>query len=222
MDQAVATGASGAPLLGLGDAVRRQVLPMEDAVDFMCNLYNQELSMGSWGDAYSSIGAKLRGGDVTLNELIQLLGNASQAVGPWRHALSGLIDIVRTGESTVSEILKFLLSVVQGTTMPYRGGLSVRVVGTRAGHPTISTVRLPKVGQNARFFKDMSTTTGGACAAFMFLALETHGTDGGVFPPEDWVDPDAFYKVLGCISISLVFCGHRMCDRSIGSPTSMT
>ncbi|OQU98450.1 hypothetical protein CLAIMM_04237 [Cladophialophora immunda] len=154
-------------LRGIGDAVRRQLLPMDVAVDFMCRLYNQELSIGGLGDAYSSIGANLRGGNVTLNELIQLLGNASQAVGPWRYALSGLIDIIRTGESNVSEVLRFLLSVVQGTTMPNRGGVMVRVVGTRDGHPTISMVRLPKCGDNARFFRDMASTTGGACAAFM-------------------------------------------------------
>jgi hypothetical protein len=42
----------------------------------------------------------------------------------------------------------------------------------------------------------MAAVTGTACAAFMLLALEQDGTRSGTFAPEDWADPQAFYKAL--------------------------
>jgi hypothetical protein len=47
----------------------------------------------------------------------------------------------------------------------------------------------------------MAGITGGSCAAFMVLALEQESKLGGVFAPEDWVDPQAFYKALGRIGV---------------------
>lgn len=189
---------------GLGDAVRRNIIPMDVAVDFMYNLYNQKISVPSLSSAYNSLSASVQGSgsDITLKDLFRLLGNAATTIGPWRYALTGLLDCIQTGESTASEITRFLMSAVQGTTMPYRGGILCRVVGMKNGHPIVSTVKLPKVGEQAKFFRNMGSCTGGACAAFMILAVET-GYDcdsstskGGVLCPEDWVDPQALYKIF--------------------------
>ena len=54
---------------------------------------------------------------------------------------------------------------------------------------------------------DMGDVTGAACAAFMVMALEEAGTRAGVFAPEDWAEPQAFYAALvrtGCRPDDLV------------------
>ena len=42
----------------------------------------------------------------------------------------------------------------------------------------------------------MGDVTGAACAAFMLMALDEAGTRAGVFAPEDWAEPQAFYAAL--------------------------
>jgi hypothetical protein len=49
--------------------------------------------------------------------------------------------------------------------------------------------------------KSMGSVTGTSCAAFIVLALETQ-MQGGVYAPEDWAKPQAFYQSLERVGIS--------------------
>jgi hypothetical protein len=60
----------------------------------------------------------------------------------------------------------------------------------------VVTKRTPLSGPDTYLARDMAAVTGTACAAFMLLALEQDGTRSGAFAPEDWADPQAFYKAL--------------------------
>jgi hypothetical protein len=79
---------------------------------------------------------------------------------------------------------------------PYRGGLLARVTGTRDGKPAVAIRRTPISGPGSYLMRNMAAVTGTSCAAFMVLALDESGTRAGAFAPEDWADPQAFYKAL--------------------------
>jgi hypothetical protein len=109
----------------------------------------------------------------------------------------GMVDQIRSGECTTGEVLSFIVSSARGKTSAYRGGLLVRAVGSRNGHPAVVIKRTPKSGKESFLFKNMGAITGIACAAFMVMALESGQKNSGVLCPEDWAEPQAFYKALG-------------------------
>jgi len=74
--------------------------------------------------------------------------------------------------------------------------LLARVTGTRDGRPAVAIRRTPVAGPGSYLMRDMVAIAGTACAAFMALALDESGTRAGAFAPEDWADPQAFYKAL--------------------------
>jgi hypothetical protein len=114
----------------------------------------------------------------------------------WRHTLHGMFGQVRRKESGAGAILKFLVLSALRRTYPYRGGLLARVSGTRDGKPAVAIRRTPTAGPGSYLMRDMAATTGTACAAFMVLVLDEAGTRAGAYAPEDWADPQAFYKSL--------------------------
>ncbi|KAE8407111.1 Saccharopine dehydrogenase-domain-containing protein [Aspergillus pseudonomiae] len=181
---------------GLGTAVRRQALSMDEAVNFLLGLVNNAPSYSGWTDALGGLTGHFRGGDITIKELWHLVAQGAQALGPWRYALMGMIDQIRSGECTVGEILSFIASSVRGQPAPYRGSLLVRAIGSRQGHPAVVIKRTAKCGEGSYLMKDMASITGTACAAFMVMALEPGQKRTGVFAPEDWAKPQAFYQAL--------------------------
>lgn len=186
---------------GLGSAVRSKALTLDAAVDFLFNLINNPPSHGGWGDAFGALVGQLRGGDITLKELFQLVTHATDAIGPWRHALQGMIEQIWTGECSTSDVLGFIISSARGQTAVYRSGLLVRAVGTRNGHPAVVIKRTPHSGKESILQRNMGTVTGTSCAAFMVMALEASEKRGGVFCPEDWAEPATFYKTLEKLGI---------------------
>jgi hypothetical protein len=93
-------------------------------------------------------------------------------------------------------MLKFLALSALRRTYPYRGGLLARVTGTSDGKPAVVVRRTPFAGPGSYLMRDMAAITGTACAAFMVLALDESGTRAGSFAPEEWAEPQAFYKAL--------------------------
>ncbi len=147
------------------------------------------------------LGLAVQKGQMPVNEAIDfmeaLLTNKFGGVKGWRYALSGLRNLVRTGESTWAELVKFLALAAIGHTFPYKSGLKVEVTGLRHGIPTVVTRRTPVSGPGTYLFTDMAAATGTACAAFMVVALdEEPGTRAGVFAPEEWAEPQRFYRAL--------------------------
>jgi saccharopine dehydrogenase-like NADP-dependent oxidoreductase len=146
------------------------------------------------------LGLAVQQNKMTVKEAVDfledLLNNRVGSLKGWRHALGGMFGQVRTGESTSAELVKFLARSALRRTYPYRAGLLVRVTGIREGIPAVVTRRTPNSGPDTHLFRDMAAVTGTACAAFMVLALEQDGTRTGSFAPEDWADPEAFYKAL--------------------------
>ena len=67
--------------------------------------------------------------------------------------------------------------------------------------PVVQEKRTSTSGEGSVLFKDMAAITGGACAAFMLLALEDCSKLSGVFAPEDCFEPQAFYKALGRVGV---------------------
>ncbi|OKO89540.1 hypothetical protein PENSUB_13606 [Penicillium subrubescens] len=63
----------------------------------------------------------------------------------------------------------------------------------------------------------MAAVTGGACAAFMILALEGGQKLSGIFAPEDWAEPQAFYKALGRVGVPHDELAHWIDDGSVNS-----
>lgn len=181
---------------GLGQAVRRNALSMKDAVNFLFTLANEEPSPSGWGNGFAEILATFKGGDVTLNELFQSVGHLSHSINPWRFALLGMIETTWTGECTTGEVLSFLVNLARGKRVENKGGLLVRAVGLRNGHPATVTKRTAKSGNKTFLSRTMGTSTGTATAAFMLLALDDGLARSGVYSPEDWAEPDKFYQAL--------------------------
>ncbi|OKH78679.1 saccharopine dehydrogenase [Mycobacterium sp. SWH-M3] len=147
------------------------------------------------------VGLAVQKGKMPVDEAIDfleaLLTNKFGSVKGWRHALSGLWNLVGTGEASRIELIKFLALAAVGHTFPYKSGLKVEVTGLRNGLPAVASRRTPVCGPGTYLFTDMAAATGTACAAFMLVALdEETGTRAGVFTPEEWVEPEKFYKGL--------------------------
>lgn len=187
---------------GLGNAVRSGALSMEEALDFLTNLmsHNAGATM-TWAGGLSSLATEFRGADMTLYDTYKLLGAATKPLGPWRHAMQGMLEQVWTGECSMGDVADFLWSAARGESIKCDSGILVRAVGTRNGHPAVSTRRTPKCGDESVLFKNMGSVTGISAAAFMVLALEGDKQKSGVLCPEDWVDPQAFYKALQRVGV---------------------
>lgn len=146
------------------------------------------------------LGLAVQKGRMTVEEavdfLADLLDNRVGSRRGWRHAISGMIGQIRRGESGTGAMLRFLASSALRRTAPYRGGLLVRVTGTRDGVPGVAIRRTPVAGPGTRLMTDMAAITGTSCAAFMLLALDERGKRAGAFAPEDWAAPPAFYEAL--------------------------
>lgn len=187
---------------GIGSAVRTGALPMNTAVDFLFDLMNNAPSTKDFGFAIGGLTQALKGGDITLNELLQLASHTAESLGPLRYGLAGIFDQIRSGEVTTFQFLRFLVNSARGKTEPLRSGLLVRLVGTRKGHPAVAIRRVPSCGEKSFLGKSMGAVTGASTAAFMLMASESAGKErGGVFSPEDWAEPQVFYKALerlGC------------------------
>lgn len=186
---------------GIGSAVRTGALPMKVAVDFLYDLLATSAPPKGLGEAFGALTHHLMDGNTTLNDLVKLLYSTAESLGPLRYGLAGIIDQIRIGEVTIYEAIRFLIKFSQGKGEPSRCGILVRVVGTRNGHPTVVIKRNPSTGEGSFLGKSMGAGTGASIAAFMLLAMEKGNKDGGVFCPEDWAEPQQFYKALerlGC------------------------
>jgi hypothetical protein len=171
---------------------------MDDAVDFLYNLASKPPSSGGLGEGFGALKEQLRGGDITLNELYQLV---SCSIGPLRYALWGMLEQIWNGECTVAEVATYILNAVTGTKIENRGNILVRAVGMRGGVSTVITKRNPKNGKDSYLCQSMGTVTGTSTAAFMVMALEDGHQRSGVFCPEDWAEPETFYKALERVGV---------------------
>ena len=134
--------------------------------------------------------------DEAVDFILEVLKNKFGTVTGWRHALRGMIGQIRRKESGTGTMVKFLATSALRRTYPYRGGLLARVTGTRDGKPAVVVRRTRAAGAGSYLMRDMAAITGTSCAAFMVLALDESGTRSGAFAPEDWAEPQAFYKAL--------------------------
>lgn len=185
---------------GLGAAVDSGALSMDAAVDFLENM--QSNSTGSWSDMIKTISAQFRGGDISLNRLYGLASHGVSSLKPWNLALWGIINQVRKGQCSMSEALGFLINNVRGKKSPSRSGVLVRGIGIRNGHPAVVIRRTPTPSDGSSLRQSMATSIGASCAAFALLALDTGAqTDPGVYCPEDWAKPVAFFKHMEKLGI---------------------
>jgi saccharopine dehydrogenase-like NADP-dependent oxidoreductase len=185
---------------GLGAAVNSGALTMDAAIDFLESMQCQ--SSASWSDLLKAVVGQLRGGEITLNQLYELASHSISSLKPWNHALWGMIEQVRNGGCTTGEVISFLINSARGKQAQPRGGVLVRGVGTRDGHPVVVIRRTPAVQEDSFLGGGMATSIGACCAAFALLALEK-GTKArpGVYCPEDWAESEALFKAiekLGC------------------------
>ncbi|KAJ3476104.1 hypothetical protein NLG97_g9231 [Lecanicillium saksenae] len=134
--------------------------------------------------------------EVTDQEILKQMQATGRERGPWNHALEGMIEQVQNGELGSEEVADYLLSIIRHQAEETLGGLLVRGVGLRNGHPAMITKRTPTVLVDCFFLKSMATLTGTSCAAFALMVLQGHGKEAGVFAPEDWAEPAKFYQAL--------------------------
>ncbi|MGW4534574.1 saccharopine dehydrogenase family protein [Nocardia sp. NPDC004340] len=126
-----------------------------------------------------------------------LMTNRFGSLTGWRNALSGMRNLVRTGEATRTELIKFLALSAIGHTFPHKTALKVEVTGLRDGLPAVIGRRTSVSGDGTYLFTNMAAATGTACAAFMVVALDDQNDSrAGVFTPEEWAEPERFYKAL--------------------------
>jgi len=146
------------------------------------------------------LGLAVHEGRMTVKEgvdfLEDLLNNKLGSAKGWKAAVSGLRNQVKAGDTTAGEVFKFLGKSAIRRTYPYKGGLLARVYGTKDGKRAVAIRRTPNAGPGSYLMADMAAITGGACAAFMVLALDQNGDRAGAFAPEDWAEPKAFYNAL--------------------------
>jgi saccharopine dehydrogenase-like NADP-dependent oxidoreductase len=146
------------------------------------------------------VGLAVHEGRLTLEEGIDFLEDLLyQRIGSlkgYRAAISGWRNQIKLGQTTTREVLKFVALSVIRRTYPYKAGLLARVEGTKDGQPAVAIRRTPTAGEGSTLMVDMGDVTGAACAAFMLMALEEAGARAGVFAPEDWAEPQAFYSAL--------------------------
>ncbi|KNG82055.1 hypothetical protein ANOM_010737 [Aspergillus nomiae NRRL 13137] len=191
---------------GLGAAVHSGALSMDAAVDFLEGM--QKKTSTSWGETVGAITAQFRGGDITLNQLYQLAAHGISSLKPWNLALWGMINQVRKGQCTSGEVLSFLVNSARGKQAPRRSGILVRGIGTRNGHPAVTTRRTPVVRKDSFMGESMATSIGASCAAFALMVLDLGAQQRpGVQCPEDWAELETFIKSmerLGCLGIRLL------------------
>jgi saccharopine dehydrogenase-like NADP-dependent oxidoreductase len=151
------------------------------------------------------LGLAVQKNKMTVTEAVDfledLLNNRLGSVKGWRHATRGMVSQIRKGQAEWAGTLRFLAASAVRRTAPYRGGLLVRVTGLRDGIPAVEIRRTRKAGEGSVLMRDMAAITGGACAAFMLLALERTGERAGAFAPEDWAQPQAFYEALQRVGV---------------------
>src|SRR5437667_457298 len=87
-------------------------------------------------------------------------------------------------------------SFVETGSAPMGGGLGETLMLETAHPEAVTMPRKPRAGPGSSLMVDMGDVTGAACAAFMLMALDEAGTRAGVFAPEDWAEPQAFYAAL--------------------------
>ncbi|PIG86214.1 hypothetical protein AARAC_004698 [Aspergillus arachidicola] len=184
---------------GLGAAVRRGALPMADAVDFQYNARLGKVSPNVWIQMLRDYLERVPGVEIANPEISQRVQQAARSRGPWDHALNGMIEQVHNGECTKEEVADYLISVIGGGGPETINGLLVRAIGTRNGHPAVVTKRTPTVGIDSYLLRSMATLTGTSCAAFALMALNNTQAKNGVFSPEDWAEPSAFYEALRAV-----------------------
>jgi len=159
---------------------------------------------------------------ITMDEAIDfvndLLTDKTGSVKVWRHALSGLWGTIRRGEIGAVEVLKFMATSAAKKHPPFRGTNYVRVTGTRDGQPVVSVRRAPVSGPGTPW-TTMASLTGSATAAFMLLALDRLGERSGVLAPEDWADPETFYRALAATGRAPL---HQVVEAVVTPSTAVT
>lgn len=187
---------------GLGSAVRRGILPIDEAVDFQSQVRHGGMPPEICGQWLRDFVDQVPGVDVSSREGSTLLAEAKGSRGASDFALVGLIDQVKNGECTKEEVRDFIIAASRRDKIETVSSLLVRAVGLRNGHPAVVIRRTPTAGPDSFLMRSMATMTGTSCAAFMVLALEAGRTLSGVFAPEDWAEPRAFYKALESLGAS--------------------
>jgi hypothetical protein len=180
---------------GLGAAVNSGALSMDTAIDFLDGLQNRSSTYLS--RTLVQIDAQFQGGNITLKQLYQLVSRNISSLKPWNHALWGMIDQVRRGECTIGDIVAFFINFARGKASPSGGGMLVRGIGMRNGHPAVAIRRTPDIKKGSILEGNMATLIGGCCAAFALMVLDMGDQKSpGVFCPEDWAELDTFFKSL--------------------------
>ncbi|GLI82261.1 hypothetical protein PoHVEF18_010689 [Penicillium ochrochloron] len=165
---------------GLGNAVRKGLLPIGEAGSFQLKARYSDLEPKIGGQILRKLEVQFPGFKIDTEPGIRLL---QQAKG---------------GETTKEEVRDFLIEASgYAEKVETAGGLLVRAIGFRNGLLTIVTKRTPSCAfKDSYLTRSMATTTGTSCAAFIVLAIQAAQTLSGVLCPEDWAEPQAFYKAL--------------------------
>lgn len=183
---------------GLGNAVRKGFLPISEAGDFQLRARHGNLEPEIGGQLLRELEVQFPGFKIDTEPGIQLLQQAEGSSRAASYALDGIIDQIERGETTKEEARDFFIEASgYAKKVETTGGLLVRAIGLRNGLPTIVTKRTPPCAFEYSYLtRSMATMTGTSCAAFMALAIQAGQALSGVFCPEDWAEPQVFYKAL--------------------------
>lgn len=146
------------------------------------------------------VGVAVRDGRLTVDEAVAFFQEVMQgengSMKGWRAGLRGMWGQVRRGENSLGSMLGTLAEGLRGKHPPYVGGLLAQATGTKDGKRVTVMRRTPRSGSDTYLWDSMGSITGTSCAAFMTLALGREERQAGVAMPEDWVEPQSFYRAL--------------------------
>lgn len=187
---------------GLGNAVRRGILPIDEACDFQLKARHGELEPSIGGQLLRDLAVQFPRLEINSDHGSRLLKQANGSTRAAGYAFEGLIDQIQRGETTKEEVRDFLIEASGYTEkVETAGALLVRAIGSRNGHPAMITKRTPTCGFDSCLMRSMGTVTGTSCAAFMVMAIQAGKSLSGVLCPEDWAEPQAFYKALETVGV---------------------
>ena len=164
------------------------------------------------GLAYATINGVCKGigegvnrGDITAAEakefLLDLLDDEPPLVKVWPSAMRGVADQVAKGEVSEEETRAVLAAMFAGEHEPYTSGWSATVTGLKNGERTTVVRRNPVTGTDSVMWSSMGAGTGLCAAAGACMLLEDGKPAAGVFYPENWIEPQRFYRALTSVGI---------------------
>lgn len=163
------------------------------------------VAYGTANGICKGLGEAVTNGELTPTEardfLIDLFDDEPPLVKGWQYAMRAVAEQVEKGEVSEEETRAVLAGIFAAEHEPYTSGWSARVTGLKNGERTTVVRRNPVAGPDTVMWVSITEGTGLCVAAGAHMLLEGGKPGNGVFFPETWIQPEAFYGALAAVGI---------------------